>query len=278
MSNPVVPKMPKWPFVLGDLLLIGLAVLLILRNTGPMSLWASLACVIAAAVGAALCALPFIREYDAAVKLTEADALATTVAQIAHLEQVKNQIANATGQWHSIQERSTQTVAAAKELTDRMKAEMTEFCAFLQKSQDTEKNHLRLEVEKLRRGERDWLQAAVLMLDHVFALHSAGARSGQPALAGQLNQFQLACRDAVRRLGLVGFAPALRDRFDPQLHQPEGASPDGDAGWAIAEVRAMGFSFRGELVRKALVRIEAVEGEEAVADDRTGAETIAPKG
>ena len=39
-----------------------------------------------------------------------------------------------------------------------MTAEARAFQQFLDKANDTERNHLRLEVEKLRRAEGDWLQ------------------------------------------------------------------------------------------------------------------------
>jgi hypothetical protein len=57
------------------------------------------------------------------------------------------------------------------------------------------KNHLRLEIEKLRRGEGEWLQVMVRVLDHVQALHLAGQRSGQRNLIEQLTHFQNSCRD-----------------------------------------------------------------------------------
>ena len=62
-------------------------------------------------------------------------------------------------------------------------------------------------MDKLRKMEGDWLKVAVQILDHVFALFRAAERSGQPALIEQLGQFQNACRDAARRIGLVPFAP-----------------------------------------------------------------------
>jgi molecular chaperone GrpE (heat shock protein) len=252
----VAPRLCRWPFFLADVLLVGLAAVFILHSTGPLTFGQGALCLASTVAGACFCAWPFLADNHAALRLREADALATTVTQIENLDQIKTQISGATAQWHGVQEQSRQTVAAAREITDRMKAQLSEFCAFLQKRHDDEREHLRLEVDKLRRGERDWLQSTVLILDHIFALHMAGARSGQPALAAQLDHFQAACRDTVRRLGLIGFAPAVNDEFDRQAHQlQEGAEPPGLPG-RIAEVLALGFTFRGELVRKALVRIQ----------------------
>lgn len=261
MSDRSFLKINRWPFLLGDALLIGLAVVMVTRNPERMSPWEALIVLTAVIIGAWLAILPSLREHEAALKLTEADALATTVAQIRDLERIQNQITNATSQWQSVQQQSAQTAATAREAADRMKAEMAEFSGFLQKANDNEKSHLRLEVEKSRRSERDWLQAAVTVLDHIFALHVAGTRSGQPALARQLSQFQAACRDAMRRLGLVGFAPGIGDSFDSQVHQLEDAPAELDQAAAISEVLALGYTYRGELVRRALVRVKAETAE-----------------
>jgi molecular chaperone GrpE (heat shock protein) len=258
-SSTVGPRLIKWPFFLGDALLAGLAAVTVYRGSVPLNPWETGLCLLATIAGAWFCALPFLREYQGALKLSEAAALATTVAQIQNLEQIKTGIVNASNQWQAVREHSTETVSAVKEIADRMKTELSEFCAFLQKANDTEKSHLRLEVEKLRRAEREWLQASVHVLDHVFALHTAAARSGQPALMTQLNQFQLACRDQVRRLGLVGFAPAAGDPFDPQVHQLPDGQADGADGLRVKEILAPGYTFQGELVRRALVRCAEAE-------------------
>ena len=42
---------------------------------------------------------------------------------------------------------------------------------FLAKANDSEKGFLRLEVDKLKRAEGEWLQTLVRILDHVNALH-----------------------------------------------------------------------------------------------------------
>jgi len=75
---------------------------------------------------------------------------------------------------------------------------------------------LRLEVEKLRRVESEWLQVAVRMLDHVYALHQGACRSGQPHLIEQVGSFQNACRDAARRVGVTPFTANEGEPFDAQ--------------------------------------------------------------
>jgi molecular chaperone GrpE (heat shock protein) len=222
----------------------------------------ALVCLGATAAGAWFGIIPFLKEHAAAVRLTETEGLTDAVThmkdfviQAKDLRLVQDEIARATGHWQGVQEQANRSVTAAQEIADRLQHELTQFTAFIQKTQDAEKNHLRLEIEKLRRGERDWLQAVVLILDHVFALHQAASRSGQPGLIAQLNQFQFACRDAVRRVGLVAFAPTDGDAFDCNTQQLEpGAAPPSTAA-KVGELLATGFTYQGELVRRALVRL-----------------------
>src|SRR5580765_1126535 len=180
MTEP--PRLSKWPFYVGDLLLSGLAVWIMRQSPVPYPGITILFLVICVGAGAWLSVTPFLTEYRAALKMAESDTLATTVGQIQNVHHVGEQITTATAQWQILQEQSARTAAIAKEVADQMTAEAQAFGDFMQKANDTEKGHLRLEVDKLRRGEGEWLQSIVRILDHVYALHQAGVRSGQPAL------------------------------------------------------------------------------------------------
>ena len=253
MSVASAPTLAKWPFLLGDLLLVGLAGLIVQLSVHPLVWWQIAACVVCLGTGAWLAVLPFLKEHEAAVRLAESASLTNTVAQIQNLEAIASQVGSATTQWQIAQEAGAKTVEAAQEIAARMTAEAQGFADFMQKANDAEKSHLRLEVEKLRRAEGEWLQILIRLLDHVFALYQAGARSGQPALAEQLGHFQNACRDAARRIGLVPFAPAPGEPYDLDRHQlPEGQPPPVDVAF-IADTLATGYTFQGQPLRRALV-------------------------
>ena len=177
------------------------------------------------------------------------------MSQLRNLEGIAAQISGATGRWQDAQDQADKTATAAREIAERMTAEVKAFTEFMQRANDSERATLRLEVEKLRRAEADWLQVLVRMLDHVFALHQGALRSGQPALIEQVGNFQNACRDAARRVGLTPFAANEAEPFDAQRHQlvEEGATPPPDA--VVAETIAAGYTFQGRLVRPALVRL-----------------------
>src|SRR4051794_40965783 len=257
MSTQTDPKLSKWPFYLGDAVLIGLAYFLYSQSKLALGHWDIAFMVVCCTVGAGFCIAPFLIEYRAVVRLSEANALVSAAEQMKNLELVAVHISAATAQWQVVQEQSSKTVGAAKEIAERITAEAAAFSEFLQKANDGEKANLRLEVEKLRRAEGDWLQVIVRTLDHVYALNQAGLRSGQSGLIEQLGHFQNACRDVARRTGLVPFAPAPDELFNPQLHQlVEGQQPP-PADAKVAEAIATGYTFQGQLLRPALVTLQA---------------------
>jgi len=257
MTEP--PKLSKWPFYLGDLLLLVLAAWIMKQSPEPYRATTLLFVVVCVGTGAWLSVTPFLTQFRASLKFAESDTLITTVAQIENLQRVGEQITTATAQWQILQEQSVKTAAAAQDVAERMGAEAQAFAEFMQKANDAEKGHLRLEVDKLRRGEGEWVQSIVHILDHIYALHKAGVRSGQPALTEQLGQFQNACRDAVRRLGLLPVEPKPGESFNEKTHQlvdPE-AKPLPDA--RIAETIAIGYTFQGQFLRRALVGLQAAD-------------------
>jgi len=253
---------PKLPFLLGNAALIVAAAAVIYKAAHPISQTEILIATGCVALGALLGCLPFILEYRATKKLVEINALTTVAEQLQDLKKYSAQVSTATDQWARVQEvtqgGAEKTTAAAREIAERMATEIREFNEFQVKLNDTEKGALRLEVEKLRRAEGDWLQVVARILDHIFALHTAAARSGQPELAEQIGQFQNACRDAARRVGLTPFGAEPGEKFDAARHRAHGVeNPPAEA--VAAETLAPGLTFQGRLIRPALVRLDAAE-------------------
>lgn len=278
-------KIAKWPFISANLILLAVGFGVIYKAAHPVSHTDQLIAAGFVALGALLGCLPFILEYRAVKKLIEVNAVTTVAEQLHNLKTYSAQVAAATDQWARVQEttkgNTDKTVEAAREIAERMTGEIREFNEFQVKLNDTEKGALRLEVEKLRRAEGEWLQVVVRILDHIFALHNAAARSGQPELAEQIGNFQNACRDAARRVGLTPYSAAPEEKFDAQKFRAHGVeTPPADA--VIAETLAPGLTFQGRLIRPALVRLvdanaPAVKAPEAPADEAAPEKPEAPQ-
>ena len=249
-------KLPKPPFLAGDAALLLTACFIYSQSKKPLGTAEIFFITVCCALGAMLLAAPYLLEYRALVRLAESDSLTTTVEQINGLEEIAGRISGATAQWQTVQEQSAKTAGAAREIAERMTAEAAAFGEFLQKANDGEKANLRLEIEKLRRAEGDWLQIIVRMLDHVYALHRAAIHSGQAGLIEQLGNFQSACRDVARRIGLAPFVPRPGETFDSKTHQLADPKTAGKDGAPIAEVVATGYTYQGRLLRPPLVTLQ----------------------
>jgi molecular chaperone GrpE (heat shock protein) len=246
---------PKWPFLLGDVLLLAAAYFLIQHAPHPIGRWEIVTAAACVALGAVLGAMPFILDYRAIVKVIEAGALGSIGEKIQNLEKLAAQINAATNEWLNVQTQAEKISNGANEIAEKMAGEIRQFSEFMQKMNDSEKAALRLEVEKFRRSESEWLQVLVRILDHVFLLHAAAARSGQPKLVEQIASFQNACRDAARRIGLVPFSAEPEEAFNAERHQAVGTEEKPPAGAIVAETVGAGFTFQGRLLRPALVRL-----------------------
>ncbi len=248
-------NLPLWPFLAADALLVTTGGLILYLGHRPLLWWEACLIIVCVAAAAGSFIFPFVRRNSDEQTLAQTRLLAEATSQLQKIDQVAAQITGATNQWREYQEQASETASAAKGVAESMSAEARSFTEFLQKANDTERTHLRLEVEKLRRAEAEWLQIVVHILDHVFAVSRAAHRSGQPALAEQMSQFQNSCRDAARRIGLVATLGKPGDPFDPNLHKlPENASPNGNA--IIAETIATGYTFQGQIIRRPLVELK----------------------
>jgi len=250
----------KWPLLLADVL--GYAGTLVWHNPHPLSITEAVLIIGLVIVGAVLGALPFILEYRAFMKVVEVNALGAAVDQIRNVETIGGQISSVTDQWGRMQEamerHSAKTITSAREIAEKMAIEVREFNDFMQKSNDQEKATLRLEVDKLRRSEGEWLQVLVRILDHIYALHNAATRSGQPELAAQIGNFQNACSGVARRMGLAIFEAEPGKPFDAKIHQVPGSEKPAE-GALILETVGAGYTYQGRLLRHAVVRLKTEE-------------------
>ena len=248
-------NLPLWPFIAADAVLVAAAAIILSLAHRPL-LWWEAFFMIACVGGAAWSfTFPFLRRNADNQSLAQARALANVVTQVQKIEQVAAQITGATNQWQEYQRQASETSSAAKGIAESMSAEAQHFTDFLKKANDTERAHLRLELEKLRRAESEWLQILVHILDHVFAVFQAAQRSSQPALAEQMSQFQNSCREAARRVGLVPTLVKPGDPFDPNLHKlVEGVTANGNA--IVGETLATGYTFQGQVIRRPLVALQ----------------------
>ncbi len=262
MSERPETRLARWPS-LSLVVCIGSAAVLdygawlvVEQSPHPISIWVAVSALAAVGAAAWVAIYPFSTDAQNATQLDELEKLQSAVGQIKNLEKVATQITIATAQWQNVQEHNAKAIESAKQVSEEMSQEALRFADFMKQANDSEKATLRLEVEKLKRAETDWLQVLVRVLDHVYALHCAAKHSGQQNLIDQLAHFQNACRDAARRVGLVAFAPAAGDGFEPGQHQTADGRKDIPDDAKVFETVATGYTFQGQMLRPALVSID----------------------
>ncbi|MBN8247536.1 MAG: hypothetical protein J0L84_08840 [Verrucomicrobia bacterium] len=258
MSDPESPRISPAPFLIADGLLVGGAAALVLLGHRPLEGLEVLAVAALCALGAGVMILPYLREHAAEVRLREQAGLAGTAQQIGELETLAQSIREATARWQDIHDGARRAADSATGSVEKVTAEARSFAEVLGRANDQEKQAMRLEIEKLRRGGTEHLQVLVHVLDHIHALYQAAARHGNNPVTTQLGQFRGACLDAVRRIGLVSYEARPGDPFDPSSHQtPEGKEPA--EGSRVAATIACGYSYQGQPVRRILVTVGPTE-------------------
>ena len=258
MSLSEVPRTPKWPYLLADVVLVATAAA-VAWKAAPVWTWKEIALVGGlTGLGAWMFIQPFQKDHEAAVKLFEQVNLASAAEKLSSLDKTAQQIAAATAQWQDIQSISTKTVNAAGNIASQIAAEAKGFSEFLTRANDGEKSNLRLEIEKLRRVEKDSLQVVIHLMDHCFALFQAATASGQPQLIQQIGNYRNACIDATRRVGILPYEAQAGEPFDSERHEiadgsepPQGATVDRTIAW--------GYTFQGVGIRRIQVAIAATE-------------------
>jgi molecular chaperone GrpE (heat shock protein) len=244
-----------WPFFVADAFFVGLAYLLLRQGHKPLLWWEAFLMIVCVAAAAWCCILPFLRRNTDEQSMAQARLLIDSLNQIQKIDQVAAQIVGATNQWREFQQQAGEVSASAKSLAGSITGEAKAFSELLQRANDSEKAHLRLEAEKLRRSETEWLQIVIHILDHVSALSLAARQSGQAGYIQQIGQFHQACQDTARRIGLAPLAGGEGEPFDPKLHQlRDKSTPSGSA--IIGETLAPGYTFQGQLARRALVALK----------------------
>ena len=113
MKDQDYPVLPKWPFVAGDILLLGLAVLVAVLSPKPYSAIATSFIIITGALAALLLLAPFIVEYLTRLQMTNLHLQATVVEQSDRCEQLIDELG---GIAHTLTDLAQKSAQSAEDL------------------------------------------------------------------------------------------------------------------------------------------------------------------
>lgn len=155
-----LPKLPKWPFILFDVLLVSTACLIAWNHSGDLSGTALLSVVGCVVLAAILCAIPFLADYaraqDAALdeRQRALEALGRTVASSAE------QIGIAAQGLHEIAEKTHRALKEAEALPKKLQEKLAELQLRLDTAKDEELEELERDIAALRASEGEKLESA----------------------------------------------------------------------------------------------------------------------
>ena len=161
MNLPSSPRPPKWPYLLGDALLLALACIVGLTAESPFSpltLSVVFGCV---ALGGVLAALPYIFDFFAEERAAVAEFRQKLETQNARLAHGIETLAAAGAQLKAAQEAAAKAVHTAEALPYKLQEKIAEFTTQLQQHDDEEKAAMTKELETLRDTEGQRLTALV---------------------------------------------------------------------------------------------------------------------
>jgi hypothetical protein len=153
-----VPRLPKLPFILGDIALLLLAALIANRHPHPFSQTLPLliitGCVFAGCVAAMI---PFLVNYARDQEEIAASLRRELSEQFKRLMTASEHLQHATAQLKTVEEVATKNLQAAEKLPYRLQEKMAEFNQQLAETENEEKEALEQELAMLRSTESERL-------------------------------------------------------------------------------------------------------------------------
>lgn len=268
-SNPSASD--KAPFVVTDLVLILTAIGILTFAQHPLSASAVWTITLLVASGAWIAVIPWILEHRAKSRLSELEGLTDVQESIRKMNTFSDGVNSALLSLSNIQQIAQASAERAAEAEEKIAQYGQDFEERISRAAQYEKSTFQLEIDKLRRIEKEWVASASGMLDHILALASAGIHSGKPEIAEQMKRFRAACLDIASRAGIQPYMPAPTEHYDPEKHTVPTDAPPPETAARIIRVLAPGFLYQGQLTRKALI---LTEGMEAAAGEPAGAQGV----
>ncbi len=153
------PRLPKLPFLLGDLALLLLAGVIATHHPNPLAPLPLLTITACVAVGALASFVPFLVNYARDQEEVSAALRGELGEQFKRLMAASEHLQHSTVQLKTIEEIATKNLQAAEKLPYRLQEKIAEFNQQLAETENEEKEALEQELAALRAGESERLAA-----------------------------------------------------------------------------------------------------------------------
>ncbi|MBW7895204.1 MAG: hypothetical protein H3C27_08830, partial [Opitutaceae bacterium] len=182
------PRLPKWPFLVGDAALLGIAVLIALRSPQPFPATVILTIAGCVALAALLGTIPFLSDYAARQDEALNERQRNLEALTRTLGDAAEQISIAANGLHELNDLAQKQLHQAQQLPKQLSAQLHDHDRQLNEAAMKENATLREQVETLRAAGIADLKSATAQLREA----SAALTKHETALAQQLDAAQVA--------------------------------------------------------------------------------------
>ncbi len=177
------PRLPKLPFIIGDIVLVATALIVgkLTDHFISSEIVVIVACCVAA--GAALLVAPFIADYTAQIRESVRHAREKLEQQAKHTNTVTENLGRTVAQIKAIEEAVHKSARDAETLPYRIKEKLSEFNEALVEKEEAERESLEDELNKLRATNAAQLQATADKVQKLTADWATLERASRNQLA-----------------------------------------------------------------------------------------------
>lgn len=125
------PSVARWPFYLGDIVLLGLACLAILYGGVPLPTPNIVIAVVCALAGIGLLVAPYLLEFDTKLKIAQEAAKSAADSQAKRLGHAAEQLSNVISRSQSTEEQAGQALGSLEDLSEKLAAQIEELTQVL---------------------------------------------------------------------------------------------------------------------------------------------------
>jgi hypothetical protein len=160
-SSDEAPKLNPWPFIIGDVALLGLAAFVSWQSKTPLAGTPLIVVAVCVALGAVLACIPFLLNYTRRQDLVLAERQSEIAALAQSTAASAEQLSIAAASLHTIADTAAKAVKHVEHLPARIQEKVAEFKTQLNEVAVTENESLAQEVNTLRAAETERLESAI---------------------------------------------------------------------------------------------------------------------
>jgi hypothetical protein len=220
----------RWPFFVGDVLVLAIAWIAVSRGEAPPGLGAIIVAFVCVLIGVALAIAPFLLDYDARLRLAEAAAREANEAQARRLAQTAEQLAHAVSRSQSTEEQAGHALGTLEEMADKLTAHAEELAQSISRAAEREQASQKGEIERLVRERDDALAALDNRVSAVAAaLAEAQAATKKAGLANSraLDEIKHRLDELAERVATLGATTGAPSNQSPASFSQPASAPAG---------------------------------------------------